>query len=72
MVLEVWQTYGLNPVYHISCYLLHRKKNVEINDVKQGVHVSTTREIEHGVPQCSILGAILTYLLHGAESFFRS
>jgi len=45
---------------------------VEINNVKQGIHVSTTREIEHGVPQCSILGAILTYLLHGAESFLRS
>jgi len=35
---------------------------VEINNVKQGVNVSTTRAIEHGVPQGSILGPILISL----------
>jgi hypothetical protein len=32
---------------------------VEINSVKQGIYVSTTRQIEHSVPQGSILGPIL-------------
>jgi hypothetical protein len=32
---------------------------VKINSLKKGIYVSTTREIEHGVPQDSILGPIL-------------
>jgi len=31
---------------------------MEINSVKQGIYVLTTRKIEHGVPQDSILGPI--------------
>jgi hypothetical protein len=31
---------------------------MEINSVKQGIYVLTTRKIEHGVPQDSILGPV--------------
>jgi len=40
-------------------YLSNQKQCVEIISMKQGIYVSTTREIEHGVPQGSILGPIL-------------
>ena len=40
-------------------YLSHRKQCVEISSMKKVMYVSTTREIEHGVPQRSILGPIL-------------
>jgi len=40
-------------------YFLHQKQCVEINSMKKGVYVSTTRETEHGVPQGSILCPIL-------------
>jgi hypothetical protein len=32
---------------------------VEINSVKQGIYISTTREIKYGMPQGLILGPIL-------------
>jgi hypothetical protein len=53
--------YGIRGVANLlfESYLSHRKQCVEINSVKQGIYVSTTREIEYGVPQSSILGPIL-------------
>jgi hypothetical protein len=48
MVLEVWQTCGLNST-----------RNNAWNSMKKGIYVSTTTEIEHSMPQCSILGPIL-------------
>jgi hypothetical protein len=39
--------------------LSHHKQCVEINTIDKGIRMSTIKEIEHGVPQGSILGPIL-------------
>jgi hypothetical protein len=39
-------------------YLSYWKQCMEINSVKQGIYVSTTRKIEYGVPHDSIFGPI--------------
>ena len=43
-------------------HLSNRKQCVEVNSMNAGIHISTTRETEYGVPQGSILGAILFLL----------
>jgi len=57
-------SYGIRGVANLwfESYLLHQKQCVEINSTKQGIYVSTTREIGHGVPQGSILCPILFLL----------
>jgi hypothetical protein len=52
VLLPKLNSYGIRGVANLwfESYLSHRKKCVEINCVKQGIYVSTTREIEHGVP----------------------
>ena len=54
-------SYGIRGVANLwfeSC-LSHCKQCVEINTTDKGIRISTTKEIEHGVPQGSILGPIL-------------
>jgi hypothetical protein len=59
--LSKLNSYGIRGVAKIwfESYRSHRKQCVEINSVKQGICVLTTRQIEHGVTQGSILGPIL-------------
>ena len=61
VLLSKLNYYGIRGVANLwfESYLLHRKQCVEVNSVKQGIYVSTTREIEHSVPQGMILGPIL-------------
>jgi retron-type reverse transcriptase len=64
VLLSKLNSYGIRGVANLwfESYLSHRKKCVEINTLKKGIYVSTTKEIEHGVPQGSILGPILFLL----------
>jgi len=59
--LSKLNSYGIRSVANLwfESYLSHWKQCMEINSVKQGIYVLTTREIESGVPQGSILGPIL-------------
>ena len=54
-------SYGIRGVANLwfESYLSHLKQCVEINTIDKGIHISTTKENEHGVPQGSILGPIL-------------
>jgi len=58
--LSKLNSYGIRGVANLwfQSYLSHWKQCVEIKSVKQGIYVLTTREIEHGVPQGSILGPV--------------
>jgi hypothetical protein len=60
-------SYGIRGVanlwFEFYLQVSHWKQCVEINSIKKGIYVSTTTEIEHGVPQGSILGPIL-FSLH--------
>jgi hypothetical protein len=60
-VLSKLNPYGIRSVANLwfESYLSHWKQCVEINSMKQGIYVLTTKEIEHGVPQGSILGPTL-------------
>jgi hypothetical protein len=61
LLLSKLNSYGVRGVANLwfESYLSHQKQCVEINSMKKGIYVSTTREIEYGVPQGSILGPIL-------------
>ena len=61
VLLSKLNSYCIRGVANLwfESYLPHRKKCVEINSKKKVIYVSTTKEIEHGVPQGSILGPIL-------------
>ena len=61
VLLSKVHSYGIRGVANLwfESYLSHRKQCVEINTTDKGIHISTTKEIEHGVPQGLILGPIL-------------
>jgi retron-type reverse transcriptase len=61
VLLTKLNSYGIRGVANLwfESYLSHRKQCVQINSMEKGIYVSTTKEIEHGVPQGSILGPIL-------------
>jgi len=65
VLLSKLNSYGIRGVANLcfESYLSHQKQCVEINSMKQGIYVPTTKEIEHGVPQGSILGPTL-FSLH--------
>jgi hypothetical protein len=60
VLLSKPNSYGIRGMANLwfESYLSHRKQCMEINSMKKGIYVSTTKEIEHGVPQGSILGPI--------------
>ena len=61
VLLSKLNSYGIRGVANLwfEPYLLQWKQCVEVNSMKQGIYVLTTREIELGVPQGSILGPML-------------
>jgi hypothetical protein len=61
VLLSKLNAYGVRGVANLwfEPYLSHWKQCLEIDSMKQGIYVSTSREIEHGVPQGLILGPIL-------------
>ena len=61
VLLSKLNFYGIRGEVNLrfESYLLHWKQRVEVNSMRQGIYVLTTREIEHGVPQGSILGPVL-------------
>jgi nitric oxide synthase oxygenase domain/subunit len=64
VLLSKLNSYGIRGMANLwfESYLSHRKQCVEINILKKGIYVSTTKEIEHGVPQGLILGPVLFLL----------
>ena len=60
VLLSKLNSYGIRDVATLwfESYLSYWKQCMKINSVKQGIYVSTTRKIEHGVPQDSILGPV--------------
>jgi len=64
VLLSKQHSYGIRGVANLwfESYLSHRKQCVEINTTDKGIRISTTKEIEHSVPQGSILGPILISL----------
>jgi len=61
VLLSKLNSYGIRDMANswFESHLSHRKQRVEINTIDKGIHMSTIKEIEHGVPQGLILGAIL-------------
>jgi hypothetical protein len=59
VLLSKLNSYGIRGAANLrfESYLSHWKR-VEINNMKKGIYASTTKEIERGVPQGSILGPI--------------
>jgi hypothetical protein len=64
ILLSKLNSYGIRGVANLwfESHPSHRKQCVEINSMKQGTYVLTTREIAHGVPQGLILGPVLFLL----------
>jgi len=61
VLLSKLNSYGIRGVANLlsESYLSRRKQCVEIKSKKQGIFVSTTREITHDVLQGSALGPLL-------------
>jgi len=61
VLLSKLNSYGIRGVANLwfESYLSHQKQCMEINSMRKGIYVLTTREIDHGVTQGSILGAVL-------------
>jgi hypothetical protein len=64
ILLSKLNSYGIRSVKNLcfQSYLLNQKQCVEVNSMKAGTYISTTREIEYCGPQSSILGPVLFLL----------
>jgi len=61
VLLSELHFYGIRGMANLwfESYLSHLKQCVEINTTDKGVRILTTKEIERGLPQGSILGPLL-------------
>ena len=64
ILLSKLNSYGIRGVANMwfHSYLSNRKQCVEVTSMKEGKYISTSRGLEYGVPQGSILGPVLFLL----------